>query len=256
MKNRKRLLLFLTILGALLLSACGRSDITLTVNGDGSFHADVTYSIIREMVANDEALASAKALITDSLDQSGIPYTETEDEDYVKINVERDFADLEELTSKEAWRGIGFVPSFTANNDGTGIWTRYDEGRLKFSGTLNSETFNAQELLGDIEGTSYGGSLRIVLPQAAEAFVGGQMEDGNSYFWNGSAKDSLALDLATQPMFETPGVTDVDSGGAANTGTERRTTLKDGLLTALVVLVIIALAAVIILAAKRKNKDA
>lgn len=254
MKNRKRLLLLLTILGALMLSACGRSDITLTVNSDGSFHADMTYSITKSMVANDEVLANAKSLITDSLDQSGIPYTETEDEDYVKITAGRDFANLEELTSREAWRGIGFVPYFTAVNDGTGIWTRYEEGRLKFSGTLDSKTFNAQDFLGDMDGTAYGGSLRIVLPQAAEAFSGGQMEEAGSYIWSGTAEDSLTMDLVSQPEFEAETEPEADSQGATAPKAERKTTLKDGLVAALAVLVILAIAAVAIVIAKRRAK--
>ncbi len=259
MKKGKRALALLAVLAVLLLAGCGRSDIVLTVNDDGSFHATVNYGITKALVANDEALNDAKALITDSLDKNGIPYTEGETDEYVTVTVEKDFADLAELTSQKAWQGIGFVPLFTENNDGSGIWTRYDEGRLKFSGTLNSETFNAKGLLSDMEDPSgYGGSLRIVLPEAAEAFAGGQMED-DAYVWSGTGADSLTLDLVTAPMLDVTSPIGDEIGGGGETdaadtdGHSRVTTLRDGLVTALVVLVILAVAAGVIVAAKKKK---
>ncbi len=258
MKKSKKILSLMMLLGVMVLVGCGRSDIVLTVNGDGSFHATVSYGITKDLVANDDAMNDAKALITDSLDKNSIPYTEGENDEYVTVTVEKDFADLTELTSREAWQGIGFVPYFTSINDGSGIWTRYEEGRLKFSGTLNSDTFNARGLLGDMEDPSvYGGSLRIVLPEAAEAFAGGQMED-DAYVWSGTGADSLTLDLVTTPIFEAQSANDTETAEeeakeeVGNTAA-RSTTVKDGLVTALVVLVIIAVAAGVVIVAKKKK---
>lgn len=253
MNNRKKLLLLLAILGIMLLTACGRSDLTLTVNSDGSFHASISYGITKALVANDEAMSDVKSLITDSLDQNDIPYTEAEDEERVTITVERDFADLSQLTSQEAWKGISFVPLFTAGNDGSGIWTRIEEGRLKFSGTLNAQTFNTQGIIGDMEDTSgFGGSVRIILPQEAEAFSGGQI-DGNSYIWSGTGEDSLTMDLVSAPMYEDGG----PDGEAAKTGeqAERKTTLRDGIITLLVVLALLAIVAGVVIAARKKNRQ-
>lgn len=212
MKNVKKILLLLALLGAVLLTACGRSDVVLTVNKDGSFHAEINYGIVKSLVANDEAMAQVKSLITDSLDQNEIPYTESEDDEYVTISVERDFKDLAELTSQEAWRGVSFVPSFTASETNSAIWTRYEDGRLKFSGTLNVDTFNAQSIVGDSGNVAtFGGSLRIILPSEADEAVGGE-DDGNGYVWSGNSGDNVEMSLVSEKIFEDLTPADADGG--------------------------------------------
>ncbi len=177
MKKFKKLLFIAVSLGALILAGCGRSDMTLTVNGDGSFKAVMNYGIVKAGVADDGAMEQAKSLITGSLDQSGVPYTETENDEQVTITVERDFADIDELTSKDAWQGIGFVPAFR-QSEGEGVWIRYEDGRLKLSGTLDAAAFGAEEVVSGSD--TFGGSLTVILPEKAEDFSGGD-ETGSSY---------------------------------------------------------------------------
>lgn len=242
-------LILLAAAAMLLLTACGRSDLVLTVNEDGSFHATVNYGIVKEFVANDEVMGQVKALITDSLDQNNVPYTESEDDEYVTISVDRDFADLAELTSEEAWRGISFVPSFTAKDGSTGIWTRYEDGRLKLSGMLNTETFNAKSIVGDNEDVAnFSGSLRIVLPSAAQIHVGGEDDGNNGYIWSGKAGDNVQLDLATEKIFKDLTPANEASAPESENGAPVR------LITPVICLLIIIAGAVIGVLVYRKKK--
>ena len=249
-------LILLAAAAMLLLTACGRSDLVLTVNEDGSFHATVNYGIVKSLVANDEVMGQVKALITDSLDQNNVPYTETEDDEYVTISVDRNFADLAELTSEEAWRGISFVPSFIAKDSSAGIWTRYEDGRLKFSGMLNTETFNAQSIVGDNEGVAtFSGSLKIVLPSEAQIRVGGEDEGDNTYVWSGNAGDNVQMDLVSEKIFEdlTP------AGETAAAKGEKSVPVRSNSLIVLgiCILIIIAVAVIgVLVYRKRKNRSA
>lgn len=198
MKNFRKILLLCLLLGVLLIAGCGRSDVTLTANEDGSFGAVMNYRIIKSQVVGEETMAQTKSIVTSTLDENNIPYTETEDEEYVTITVERSFADINELTSAEAWRGISFVPAFVSNENSPGIWIRYEDGRLALSGTLDVDSFGARDIVTDF-GT-FGGSLRVVLPSEAESFSGGEA-DGEGYIWSGNSGDSISMDIKSQQIF-------------------------------------------------------
>ncbi|MGN1098481.1 MAG: hypothetical protein ACI4SS_06265 [Clostridia bacterium] len=226
MKTYKKVLLFIFILAAVFLAGCGRSDVVLTVNEDGSFTADVNYGITRALMGNEEVEGQVKALITDTLSQNNIPYTESENDEYVIISVERTFKDINELTSADAWHGMSFVPNFSSVQAQGGLWTRYEDGKLKISGTLDSETFKAKELLeqNGME-TSFGGSLTIVLPEAAEEY-GDAEADGTSYKWGGNGGESKEVNLVSAQIFavdengkdEADGESSTESGSSAVVG--------------------------------------
>ncbi len=201
---------------ALLLCGCGRSDIKLTVNKDGSFDVDVNYGITKALVANDEAMTQVKTLITDSLDENSIPYTESEDDELYRITVQRSFKDIDELTSPESWTGLGFVPTFSTSETGGDLWVRYDKGQLKLDGVLNIEAFKASDLISSDNAAIYEGSLTVVLPDDAESSNAGS-RDANTYTWSGSGEDSVNVSLVSSRIMDKSytTVTDDNSDDAA-----------------------------------------
>lgn len=249
MKKFRKFILLALIFAAILLAGCARSDVTLIANEDGSFDATVNYRIVKALVAG-EAMTDAKAAITDSLDQNSIPYTETEDEEYVTITVERSFADLNELTSQEAWQYIGFAPAFVSDENGRGIWARYEDGHLVFSGTLDAAAFGAEALM-DNELGSYDGSLRIVLPSGAESFSGGEA-DGDGYIWSGSIKDSIPMEIISQQIFSDLPL--AQAASAAEEAVDRKAAPAAKYVIILIIVVIAAaLAALALYLVKKKN---
>lgn len=262
MKILKKLLLAVFAFGALLLAGCGRSDMILTVNEDGSFKAVVNYGIVKEGVASDEVLSQVKSFLTDALDQSGIPYTETEDETQITVTVERDFANLDALTSDDAWQGIGFVPRFRSY-DGDGVWARYEDGRLKLSGDLDTDAFGASEIATPDGG--FGGSITVILPSEAENFSGGEKTDAG-YVWSGKAGDTVRLDLTSGADFSDlpqAQVNDSEGGEAGapeKAGTQKEETppakAKAGKFAAwpaAIAAAVIIAAAVVVIACKRRG---
>ncbi len=194
----KKAALIIFILSFLLLVGCGRSDVTLTVNSDGSFTADVDYSITKSLMANDDVKEQVKSLITDSLDQNNIEYAESENEDYVIISVQRSFADLAELTDENSWKGLSMIPKFSSEKTDGALWTRYEDGKLKIDGQLDADAFGAGELVSQSGAGSdaFGGSLKIVLPDKAESCDG--VEDGSaSYIWSGTSAESKTVSLVS-----------------------------------------------------------
>lgn len=222
MKKIKLFCAFAAVLAILLLSGCGRSDVTLYVLDDGSFRAQVTYAIDKSYMGNNEVLDQVKTLVTGSLDESGIEYEESETEQFVYISLSRDFANIAELTSEEAWKGIGMVPRFTDQcTEGT-LWTRYEDGRLKIDGSLDVDSFNAGELISDVSGSSaeaFGGSVKVVLPMGdnntpikAESSNAPTSSDSPEnaddsltasdswYVWSGTAADTVEISLSSEPL--------------------------------------------------------
>ena len=202
MKKVKWLMIFAMLL--VLLAGCGRNDVTITVNKDGSFHANITYGIEKALMGNAEVQGQVKSLITDALDQNNVPYAEGETEEYVTITVERDFADLNDLVNEDSWRGIGMVPGFSKKQESGKLWLRYEDDRLKIDGTLDAAAFGATELVSQGEGmnTSFGGSLTFVLPEAAEAGSGNVETEAPVYSWIGTAGDTAVVSLTSAPMPE------------------------------------------------------
>lgn len=193
MKFLKRTALLACVFCAVLLVGCGRSDVVLTVNEDGSFSAQVTYGIDKSLMGNDEVKEQVKALITDSLEQNNIPYTEAEDDSFVTVCVTRDFADINELTSAESWKGISMVPKFSKEQAAGGLWTRIEGRRLKIDGSLDAETFGAKDFIeqnGELS-DSFGGSLTIVSHKEPESTNGEKTETG--YKWSGKGNDKVNI---------------------------------------------------------------
>ncbi len=203
MRMKKLFRLMAAAFCALLLAGCGRSDVTLTVNGDGSFTADVVYGIEKAAMGSDEVLEQLKDMVASALDENGVEYAESEDESFVYFSVSRDFKDIDELTSEESWRGIGMAPKFTADSGGGGLWTRYEDGRLKIDGTLNVEAFGARELVAQGNEESFGGSLSVILPDETEP-----------HSWSGTAADSVPVSLSSAPL-EDGGETGEEKAGEA-----------------------------------------
>ncbi len=189
MKKTKLFGLLALIFCGLLLAGCGRSDVTLTVNDDGSFTANVVYGIEKDKMGSPEVLEQLKTMVTSSLEENGVEYAESEDDSFVYVSVSRDFANIGELTSEESWRGIGMAPKFTADPDEGGLWTRYEDGRLKIDGTLNAAAFGASELVTQGSEESFGGSLSVILPGADEP-----------QSWSGTAADSVSVSLSSAPL--------------------------------------------------------
>lgn len=198
----KKVFMAAAVFTLLLLSGCGRSDVSLTVNGDGSFSAEVNYSITKALMGSEEVQNDVKSLITDSLDENNIEYTESENDEYVIISVKRSFADIGELTDAAAWQGISMVPKFTAEKTEGALWARYEDGRLKIDGTLDAAAFGAEELVsrGDELSTDFGGSLTVNLPKEAEAHNGDASENAASYYWGGSGNESREVSLVSAPL--------------------------------------------------------
>lgn len=198
----KRLKLFglsaAAVLALVLLSGCGKSGLRLTVNDDGSFHADVTYGIDKSLMANDEVKQQLVSLITDALEQNGVAYAQEETDEFVFINVERDFADAKELANADAWRGIGMVPGFSSSEEAGKLWIRYEDGLMKIDGTLDAAAFGAEELVSQGgEGSAFEGSFSVVLPKPA-AETNGEQSDPKTYeyVWRGTAEESKAVSIS------------------------------------------------------------
>ncbi|MCH5187265.1 MAG: hypothetical protein J1F63_02590 [Oscillospiraceae bacterium] len=263
MKNLKFISILAVVIGLLILAGCGRNDVTITVNKDGSFHANVTYGIEKALMGNAEVQDQVKALITDTLDQNNVPYIEGETEEYVTITVERDFADLNDLVNEDSWRGIGMVPGFSRKQEGGKLWLRYEDNKLKLDGTLDAASFDATELVSQGEGmnTSFGGSLTFVLPEAAEEGGGNADTEAPVYSWIGTAGDTIAVSLTSAPMPEAAAAVGNDEAGEnvpaddesqpeSSVGAGSRVGTLIGVIALIVLLLIIA---VVIAIKKRKT---
>lgn len=201
MKTKRRALGAL-LLAFVLLCGCARSDVTLNIHNDGSFTADIKYGIDKSLMGSDEVKQQLTQIITQALDENDIPYTQSEDEDFVTISLSRDFKDLNQLTSAAAWKGISMVPRFSTTMEEGSLWVRIDDKKLKISGTLNSETFGAKEFVEQNSevASGFGGSLSIVAENKITKADGGEATENNGYIWQGSSSDSKTVDFETEKL--------------------------------------------------------
>ena len=123
------------------LCSCGRNDISLTINKNGSIDAQIVYGIDKTMVAGDDVLNQVKDLIKQPLDENKISYTEKNDGNFAKIVVEKHFDNAAALADAASWQGIPFVPKFTAVPTENAITVTAKDGKITFDGTLNSDSF-------------------------------------------------------------------------------------------------------------------
>lgn len=265
MKKIKFISILAIIIGVLILAGCGRNDVTITVNKDGSFHANVTYGIEKALMGNAEVQDQVKSLITDALDQNNVPYTEGETEEYVTITVERDFADLNDLVNEDSWRGIGMVPGFSRKQEAGKLWLRYEDDRLKIDGTLDAAAFGATELVSQGEGmnTSFGGSLTFVLPEAAEAGGGNVDTEAPVYSWIGTASDAVTVSLTSAPMPEAAAAVGNDEASEAAPADDesqpessRGAGTRVGSLIGIIALIVLLLIIAVVIAIKKRRTPA
>lgn len=271
MKYLKKSIFILAVFAALFLSACGRSDVTLTVLDDGSFKADISYSITKSLMGSPEVQEQVKSLITDSLEQNSIEYTESENDDYVIISVERSFADIDELTSAAAWQGISMVPKLSKEQATDSLWVRYEDGRLKIDGTLDANAFGAEELVSANGGVSdsFGGSLTIVLPDSADSFGDAdtapasadasdrdETEERYLYCWSGTSADSKTVSLISGELEAAKIAAQNEAASKKSADESESSKIKSSTAIGITVLAVILIAAagVLIIKSKKKNK--
>lgn len=207
----KKIVCLIAALGLLMvvLAGCASSDLTLTVQEDGSFHAELTYRILKEFVATDEAMEQVKTLFVQQLEEAGIPYSVQDTDEAMEIHVTREFADWNALTDAESWSGLTFAPRFSATGEENAVAVRVQDGVMTLSGDLTAETFHAKEFV-DQTGSAahFSGTLTVVLPEkAAEANVDG---DG-TYTWSGTAEETVPVSVSWKTTAEdTPEVAGAD----------------------------------------------
>lgn len=200
MKKIIKTILLMAVL-ILILCSCGRSDITLTVNKDGSFDAEIVYGINKEFVAGDEVIEQVAGLIKQPLDEKKIEYTEKDEEKFYLITTKKHFKDVKELTNASLWEGISFVPGFSTASEPNALLVTCENGKISFSGTLNSDSFKATELLSENK-EAFGASLKIIA-EKAKANVKEEKNEKNAYLWQGTANDNVEVQLtAAYPQTE------------------------------------------------------
>ena len=182
-------ILCISALLILILCSCGRSDITLTVNKDGSFDAEIVYGIEKAFVAGDDVIEQVAGLIKQPLDEKKIEYTEEDKEDFYVISTKKHFKNAQELTDASCWEGIPFVPKFTKEPYENTILVTEKDGKITFSGNLNADSFNAAQLISENK-AAFGASLKIVAENAT-ANVKEEKSEKNAYLWKGDASENV-----------------------------------------------------------------
>ncbi len=173
------------------LCSCGRNDISLTINKNGSIDAQIVYGIDKTMVAGDDVLNQVKDLIKQPLDENKISYTEKNDGNFAKIVVEKHFDNAAALADAASWQGIPFVPKFTAVPTENAITVTAKDGKITFDGTLNSDSFGATELLSENK-KAFGASISVT---GEKEKGNGKSSGKNTMKWEGTAEDSVKLEL-------------------------------------------------------------
>lgn len=192
MKIKKVLFLICWVIVTMLLCACGRTDVTLEIAKDGSMKARIEYGIDKSKVAGEEVLGQVTALIKEPLTAAGIDYQEADRDDFHVIYFEKAFKDASELVKPESWQGIPFVPKFTQTKSANAIYVSTDKGKIKFEGELNSDAFDATQILSE-DKNAFGGSVTIIAKKA-EANIKSSEKD--TYKWAGTAADTVKLELS------------------------------------------------------------
>lgn len=200
--KKSKIALLLILVCIVIFAGCARSDVTLNVHKDGSFTADIQYGIDKSLMGNDEVKNQVKSLITDTLDENNIPYTEGENDDFVIITVTREFKDLNQITSVSAWQGISMVPRFSSVQAEGSLWARIEDGKFKLSGTLNSETFGAKDFVEQNSevANGFGGSLTVVTEEKPHSADGGEAVGDTGYKWGGSSSDSKTVSFESAKL--------------------------------------------------------
>ena len=234
----KKILNIICILVFLMLAlcSCGRSDITLTVNQNGSFDAEIVYGIDKALIAGDDVIEQVASIIKEPLDEKKIEYTEEDKEDFYIISTKKHFKNAQELTDASLWDGMPFVPKFTKEVQENTIFVTEKDGKITFSGNLNAKAFNAEQLISENK-KAFGASFKIV----AEKATANVKEEKNAYLWEGDASENVKVELTAEYK--------KNEHGAAKT-TEKGTGIYIYLLS---VIVIIA-AVVFIIIKKKKTK--
>lgn len=179
------------LLLAFVLCSCGRNDISLKINKDGSIDAQIVYGIDKSMVAGDDVLNQVKNLIKQPLDENNVKYEEKDEEDFSRIIVDKHFESAAALADETNWQGIPFVPKFTAVPTVNAITVTAKDGKITFDGTLTSDSFGATELLSDNK-KAFGASIAIT---ANKESGNGKSSGKNTMKWEGTAEDSVKLEL-------------------------------------------------------------
>lgn len=191
------------------LCSCGRNDISLTINKNGSIDAQIVYGIDKTMVAGDDVLNQVKDLIKQPLDENKISYTEKNDGNFAKIVVEKHFDNAAALADAASWQGIPFVPKFTAVPTENAITVTAKDGKITFDGTLNSDSFGATELLSENK-KAFGASISVT---GEKEKGNGKSSGKNTMKWEGTAEDSVKLELTAS--YKSEDFTEKDAPPAA-----------------------------------------
>lgn len=254
------------------LCSCGRNDISLTINKNGSIDAQIVYGIDKTMVAGDDVLNQVKDLIKQPLDENKISYTEKNDGNFAKIVVEKHFDNAAALADAASWQGIPFVPKFTAVPTENAITVTAKDGKITFDGTLNSDSFGATELLSENK-KAFGASISVT---GEKEKGNGKSSGKNTMKWEGTAEDSVKLELTASykgedftekdapPAAAEQGTSAAQNENNANTDSEKKSaesskpadesgSSEKNYILPLILVIVLAAAAVTLLIKKKNN---
>lgn len=254
------------------LCSCGRNDISLTINKNGSIDAQIVYGIDKTMVAGDDVLNQVKDLIKQPLDENKISYTEKNDGNFAKIVVEKHFDNAAALADAASWQGIPFVPKFTAVPTENAITVTAKDGKITFDGTLNSDSFGATELLSENK-KAFGASISVT---GEKEKGNGKSSGKNTMKWEGTAEDSVKLELTASykgedftekdapPAAAEQGTSAAQNENNANTDSEKKSaesskpadesgSSEKNYILPLILVIVLAAAAVTFLIKKKNN---
>lgn len=254
------------------LCSCGRNDISLTINKNGSIDAQIVYGIDKTMVAGDDVLNQVKDLIKQPLDENKISYTEKDDGNFAKIVVEKHFDNAAALADAASWQGIPFVPKFTAVPTENAITVTAKDGKITFDGTLNSDSFGATELLSENK-KAFGASISVT---GEKEKGNGKSSGKNTMKWEGTAEDSVKLELTASykgedftekdapPAAAEQGTSAAQNENNANTDSEKKSaesskpadesgSSEKNYILPLILVIVLAAAAVTLLIKKKNN---
>lgn len=254
------------------LCSCGRNDISLTINKNGSIDAQIVYGIDKTMVAGDDVLNQVKDLIKQPLDENKISYTEKNDGNFAKIVVEKHFDNAAALADAASWQGIPFVPKFTAVPTENAITVTAGDGKITFDGTLNSDSFGATELLSENK-KAFGASISVT---GEKEKGNGKSSGKNTMKWEGTAEDSVKLELTASykgedftekdapPAAAEQGTSAAQNENNANTDSEKKSaesskpadesgSSEKNYILPLILVIVLAAAAVTLLIKKKNN---
>ena len=254
------------------LCSCGRNDISLTINKNGSIDAQIVYGIDKTMVAGDDVLNQVKDLIKQPLDENKISYTEKNDGNFAKIVVEKHFDNAAALADAASWQGIPFVPKFTAVPTENAITVTDKDGKITFDGTLNSDSFGATELLSENK-KAFGASISVT---GEKEKGNGKSSGKNTMKWEGTAEDSVKLELTASykgedftekdapPAAAEQGTSAAQNENNANTDSEKKSaesskpadesgSSEKNYILPLILVIVLAAAAVTLLIKKKNN---